>query len=328
MYLVTGGAGFIGSNIVWALESQGVGKVIVCDRLRQDNKWRNLAKRELAGIVPPENLSDFLEANATNVEAVIHMAAISSTIETDVDLIIDTNFRLSVDLWHWCTQHRVRFIYASSAATYGDGSQGFGDNDSVESLSRLKPLNAYGWSKHLFDRRVARMVADNEPRPPQWAGLKFFNVFGPNEDHKDRMRSVVSQVYANATDGQPAVLFKSHNSDYADGGQLRDFIWIGDCIDIVTWLLENQDVNGIYNCGTGEARSFEDLTKAVFDALGKKPDIKYVDTPPEIRAKYQYFTEAKMDRLRAAGFDKPFTTLEDGVGQYVTGFLDTGDTYR
>jgi ADP-L-glycero-D-manno-heptose 6-epimerase len=241
MYLVTGGAGFIGSNIVWALESQGVGKVIVCDRLRQDNKWRNLAKRELAGIVPPENLFDFLEANATNIEAVIHMAAISSTIETDVDLIIDTNFRLSVDLWHWCTQHRVRFIYASSAATYGNGSQGFGDDDSVESLSRLKPLNAYGWSKHLFDRRVARMVADNEPRPPQWAGLKFFNVFGPNEDHKDRMRSVVSQVYANATDGQPAVLFKSHNPDYADGGQLRDFIWIGDCIDIVTWLLENQD---------------------------------------------------------------------------------------
>ena len=198
----------------------------------------------------------------------------------------------------------------------------------MESLSRLKPLNAYGWSKHLFDRRVARMVADNEPRPPQWAGLKFFNVFGPNEDHKDRMRSVVSQVYANATDGQPAVLFKSHNPDYADGGQLRDFIWIGDCIDIVTWLLENQDVNGIYNCGTGKARSFEDLTKAVSDALGKKPDIKYVDTPPEIRAKYQYFTEAKMDRLCAAGYDNPFTTLEDGVGQYVTGFLDTDDTYR
>ena len=254
MYLVTGGAGFIGSNIVWALESQGVGKVIVCDRLRQADKWRNLAKRELAGIVSPESLFDFLAANATNIEAVIHMAAISSTMETDVDLIIDTNFRLSVDLWHWCTQHRVRFVYASSAATYGDGSQGFGDDDSVEALSRLKPLNAYGWSKHLFDRRVARMVADNEPRPPQWAGLKFFNVFGPNEYHKDLMRSVVSQVYANAAGGQPAVLFKSHNPDYADGGQLRDFIWIGDCIDIVTWLLKNQNVNGIYNCGTGKGK--------------------------------------------------------------------------
>ncbi|MFQ5763491.1 MAG: ADP-glyceromanno-heptose 6-epimerase [Rhodospirillales bacterium] len=328
MYVVTGGAGFIGSNIVWALESQGLDKIIVCDRLRQDNKWRNLAKREIANVVPPERLFEFLDANATNVEALIHMAAVSSTTETDVDLIMDTNFRLSVELWHWCTQHHVRFLYASSAATYGDGSQGFDDDGSVEALAGLRPLNAYGWSKHLFDRRVARMIADNEPRPPQWAGLKFFNVYGPNEYHKDRMRSVVSQVFPNAAGNEPAVLYKSHHPDFEDGGQLRDFIWVDDCLELVLWLLKSPDVNGLFNCGTGQARSFADLTTAVFAALGKKPKIKYVPTPPEIRAKYQYFTEAGTERLRAAGYDKPFTALEDGVKAYVKGFLAADDPYR
>lgn len=328
MYVVTGGAGFIGSNIVWALESRGLGKVIVCDRLRQGNKWRNLAKRELGGVVPPDGLFPFLDTNATNIEVVIHMGAISSTVETDVDLIIDTNYRLSLALWRWCTQHHVRFIYASSAATYGDGSQGFDDASTPEALARLKPMNAYGWSKHLFDRQVARMVANNEPRPPQWAGLKYFNVFGPNEYHKDRMRSVVCQVYPNAHDGEPAILFKSHHPDYADGGQLRDFVWIGDCTDIVLWLLANPGVSGLYNCGTGKARSFADLTKAVYQALGKKPKIKYVPTPVEIRAKYQYFTQATTARLRAAGYERPFTELEAGINEYVVGFLATDDPYR
>jgi ADP-L-glycero-D-manno-heptose 6-epimerase len=328
MYVVTGGAGFIGSNIVWALEQGGFGKIVVCDRQREGNKWRNIAKRELADVIAPEGLFDFLKANVSNVEAVVHMGAISSTTETDVDLILDTNYHLSLNLWNWCTHHQVRFIYASSAATYGDGAEGFDDDSSMEALSKLKPLNPYGWSKHLFDRRVARMIADQEPRPPQWAGLKFFNVYGPNEYHKNRMRSVVSQVYPNAANGQPAVLYKSHHPDYEDGGQLRDFVWIGDCLDIVLWLLASPDVNGLFNCGTGKARSFEDLTKAVFSALGKEPDIKYVDTPEEIRAKYQYFTEAKMDRIRQAGYDKPFTALEEGVAEYVGSFLAADDPYR
>ena len=328
MYVVTGGAGFIGSNIVWALEQGGFGKIVVCDRLREGNKWRNIAKRELADVIAPEDLFDFLKANASNVGAVIHMGAISSTTETDVDLILDTNYHLSLNLWNWCTHHQARFIYASSAATYGDGAEGFDDDPSMEALSKLKPLNPYGWSKHLFDRRVARMIADQEPRPPQWAGLKFFNVYGPNEYHKDRMRSVVSQVYPNAANGEPAVLYKSHHPDYEDGGQLRDFVWIGDCLDIVMWLLASPDVNGLFNCGTGKARSFEDLTKAVFSALGKEADIKYVDTPVDIRAKYQYFTEAKMDRIRDAGYDKPFTPLEQGIAEYVGSFLAADDPYR
>jgi ADP-L-glycero-D-manno-heptose 6-epimerase len=328
MYVVTGGAGFIGSNVVEALERHGLGKVIVCDWLDEGDKWRNIAKRELWDVVAPERLFEFLEDNASNIEAVIHMGAISSTTEPDVDLIMETNFSLSLDIWRWCTQHRVRLVYASSAATYGDGAQGFDDDGSIEALAALRPLNAYGWSKNLFDRRVARMIADNEPRPPQWAGLKFFNVYGPNEYHKDRMQSVVSQVFPNARDGKTATLFKSHNPDYEDGGQLRDFVWVGDCVNIIQWLLETPDVSGLFNCGTGQARSFKDLTHAVYGALGREPKIEYIDTPLEIRAKYQYFTEAKMDRLRAAGYDKPFSSLEDGVGLYVNDFLNTEDPYR
>jgi ADP-L-glycero-D-manno-heptose 6-epimerase len=279
-------------------------------------------------VVPPEGLFDFLNANATNVDAIIHMGAISSTTETDVDLIMDTNYRLSAALWQWCTQHHVRFIYASSAATYGDGQQGFDDEATPDALARLKPLNPYGWSKHLFDRRVARMIADNEPRPPQWVGLKYFNVYGPNEYHKDRMRSVVCQVFPNARDGAPATLFQSHNPDYPDGGQRRDFVWVGDCVDILLWLLKNPDVNGLFNCGTGKARTFAELTAAVYKALGREPRIEYVPTPLEIRPKYQYFTEARMERLRAAGYKRPFTGLEKGVAEYVAGFLDTDDPYR
>ena len=328
MFVVTGGAGFIGSNIVWALEDRGAGKVVVCDRLRQGQKWRNLAKRELGGFVAPEDLFDFLNHNQTNVEAIVHMGAISSTVETNVDLIMDTNYRLSMALWQWCTQHHVRLVYASSAATYGDGSQGFDDDARPDALARLRPMNPYGWSKHLFDRRVARMLGDNEPHPPQWAGLKFFNIYGPNEYHKDRMRSVVCQVFPNARDGDAATLFKSHHPDYEDGGQRRDFMWVGDCVDIVMWLLDNQTVSGIYNCGTGKARSFAELTNAVYRALGKKPKIKYVPTPADIRAKYQYFTEARMDRLRAAGYQRPFTELEAGVQEYVTKFLAADDPYR
>ncbi|OHC74500.1 MAG: ADP-glyceromanno-heptose 6-epimerase [Rhodospirillales bacterium RIFCSPLOWO2_12_FULL_58_28] len=328
MYLVTGGAGFIGSNITAALEERRSGKIVVCDRLRTGGKWRNLAKRELAEIVHPDCLPDFLEDNRNAIEAVIHMGAVSTTTESDVDLIIDTNFKLSLRLWRWCAINGVRFIYASSAATYGDGAAGFDDDGTPEALARLRPMNPYGWSKHLFDRRVARMIMDGDPQPPQWAGLKFFNVYGPNEYHKGGQQSVAAQLFPRARAGQPARLFKSHRPDYKDGGQLRDFIWVGDCVDVVLWLLENDHAGGLFNCGAGKARSFADLAVAVYKALGKDAKIEFAPTPENIRDRYQYFTEARMDRLRNAGYDKPFTTLEEGIARYVNGFLNADDMYR
>ncbi|CAA7612281.1 ADP-L-glycero-D-manno-heptose-6-epimerase [Candidatus Terasakiella magnetica] len=328
MILVTGGAGFIGSNILAALEERGAGKLVACDRLRSGTKWHNIAKRELADIVHPEQVFDFLEANRKHMEVVIHMGAISATTETDADKIIANNFSLSLALWKWCALNNVRFIYASSAATYGDGQQGFEDDYSMEHLAKLRPLNAYGWSKNLFDRRVARKISVGSRRPPQWAGLKFFNVYGPNEYHKGGQQSVVAQVYPHAVAGAAYQLFKSHNPNYADGGQLRDFVWVGDVVDVVMWLLDNPAVNGIYNVGTGKARSFIDLAGAVYRSVGKEPNIKFRDTPIEIRDKYQYFTEADMDRLRAAGYAKPFTSLEKGVETYVKSFLAAPDSYR
>jgi ADP-L-glycero-D-manno-heptose 6-epimerase len=328
MYVVTGGAGFIGSNIVAMMEERGMGEIVICDRLRDGGKWRNVAKRELADIVHPDALMDFLENHRNKIKAVIHMGAISSTTETDADLIVETNFRLSMALWQWCAHNQTPFIYASSAATYGDGELGFDDDTSLDAMARLRPLNPYGWSKHLFDRRVGRMLEQKEAAPPHWAGVKFFNVYGPNEYHKGSMQSVVSHVFPRAKDGVAARLFKSHHADYSDGGQMRDFIYVKDCVDVVLWLLEQEGVNGLFNCGTGRSRSFADLTAAVFVALGKEPSIEYIETPQEIRDKYQYFTEAMMDRLKEAGYSKKFTTLEDGVKEYVRDFLNTDDPYR
>ncbi len=328
MYVVTGGAGFIGSNIVWALEARGLGPVAVCDRLGDDGKRPNIAKRTLADVVAPGDLLGYLEDHRADIEAVIHMGAISATTAADAERVMEANFNTPLILWKWCAEHRARLIYASSAATYGDGRHGFDDDGSPGALARLRPLNLYGWSKHLFDRRVARMVADGDPAPPQWAGLKFFNVYGPNEYHKGPQQSVVAQIYAKAAAGGSAILFESHNPDYPDGGQLRDFIWVDDCIDVVLWLLENPSVSGLFNCGTGRARSFDDLARAVFAALDREPNIEYVPTPEVIRDKYQYFTEARMDRLRTAGFGNPPTALEDGVAAYVRQYLHTNDAYR
>jgi ADP-L-glycero-D-manno-heptose 6-epimerase len=328
MIVVTGGAGFIGSNILAALEQREAGKLVVCDRLRSNNKWQNLAKRELADIVHPEQLFDFLEANRKHVQVIFHMGAISATTETDADKIAANNFSLSLALWKWCAMSGVRFIYASSAATYGDGQQGFDDEWSVEHLANLRPLNAYGWSKHLFDRRVARKIAQGSRRPPQFAGLKFFNVYGPNEYHKGGQQSVVSQIYPHALEGAAYNLFRSHNPQYPDGGQLRDFIWVGDVVDVMMWLLDNPQVSGIFNVGTGKARSFLDLASSVYRSLGKEPNLKFKDTPIEIRDKYQYFTQANMTRLRAAGYDRDFTSLEEGVDMYVRKYLSANDRYR
>jgi ADP-L-glycero-D-manno-heptose 6-epimerase len=255
------------------------------------------------------------------------MGAISSTTETDVDLIVETNFRLSRRLWAWCAHTGTTFIYASSAATYGDGSAGFDDDPSLDALVKLRPLNPYGWSKHLFDRMVLREVNSGGPQPKHWAGLKFFNVYGPNEYHKGAMRSVVHQAFEQIQERGSVRLFRSHHPDYQDGGQLRDFIYVADCVDLVLWLMDNPEVCGLYNCGTGEARSFLDLAHAVFAAMGREPSVEYIDTPIEIRDRYQYFTQAESARLRAAGYPTPYTSLEDGVRDYVTRYLDSADPY-
>jgi len=325
MYLVTGGAGFIGSNIVAALAARGE-RVVVCDWLGQDDKWRNLAHHEVAEIVRPETLDHWL-AGRRGLKALVHMGAISATTERDADLIAATNVALPQRLFAWCAEHRVPMVYASSAATYGDGSAGFDDDGSPRALSRLRPLNAYGWSKHLFDRWVARQMALGQPAPPQWAGLKFFNVYGPNEYHKAGMRSVALQLFEQMRAGEPAVLFRSHRAEYPDGGQLRDFVHVGDCVAVVLWLLDNPQVSGLFNCGTGRAETFLAVARAVGAVLDRPDNVRFVDTPEAIRAKYQYFTEAKLDRLRAAGYDRPFLGVAEGVAGYVTDHLLREDPY-
>ncbi|MCP4092325.1 MAG: ADP-glyceromanno-heptose 6-epimerase [Planctomycetes bacterium] len=326
MIVVTGGAGFIGSNLLAALE--GRGDLVVVDHLGQGDMWRNIAKRELADVIRPQDLQKWLAGrSAEQIQAIFHMGAISSTTETDVDVIVENNIRLTLDLFRWCASEKVRFIYASSAATYGDGSEGFDDDDSVAALAKLQPLNAYGWSKQVIDRRLARVLREGGSLPPQCVGLKFFNVYGPNEYHKGSMRSVVHQLHPKVAAGEAAKLFRSHHPDYQDGGQLRDFIYVKDVVDVMLWLFENPEVQGLYNVGTGQARSFADLAGAVFGALGKEPRFEFVDTPIEIRDKYQYFTQASMQKLRAAGYDRAFTSLEDGVKDYVLEYLEQADPW-
>lgn len=327
MILVTGGAGFIGSNIVAALGERGQ-HVAVCDFVGQEGKWRNLAKSELRDVVHPSQLQGWLKRHRHALSAIIHMGAISSTSANDADLVLRTNFQLSWHLWQWCAHHGKQFIYASSAATYGNGDQGYDDDGSPEALARLRPLNLYGWSKHLFDRRVGRAVADGERIPAQWAGLKFFNVYGPNEYHKGTMQSVVTRNYPVAAGDGEVGLFKSYRPDIADGEQKRDFVFVEDCVDIVLWLLDHPEVSGLYNVGTGQARSFVDLIHALFAALGRPTRIVYRDMPEALRDHYQYFTQARMERLRAAGYARPFTPIEQGVRGYVERYLSQSDPYR
>ncbi len=327
MLLITGGAGFIGSNLAAALDEAG-GDVAVCDTLGETEKWRNLAKRKLADVFPPAELFGWLDSHAGQVEAVFHMGAISSTTETDADRMVETNFRLSKGLWEWAAAHRVPLIYASSAATYGDGAAGFDDDGSPEHLARLRPLNLYGWSKHLFDRWVARQVEKGGPTPPQWAGLKLFNVYGPNEYHKGKMQSVVAQMAPAVAAGEPARLFRSHRADCPDGGQMRDFLHVDDAVGVMRWLLDRPDVSGLFNVGTGKARSFADLAAATMRAVGREPEIVFVDMPEAIRARYQYWTEADITRLRDAGYDAAMTELEDGITAYVRNYLQAPDPYR
>ncbi len=328
MHVVTGGAGFIGSNLLATLEAAGLGPLAAVDRCDNAHKIRNIAKRRLAHVVAPEQTFTFLDSHARTIKAIFHLGAITSTLERDVAKLDEVNVRLSRGLWVWCARHGVPFIYASSAATYGDGSAGFDDDGTVAALARLKPLNPYGQSKHNFDLLVAQETAAGSPTPPIWAGVKFFNAYGANEFHKGSQASLVPQIYAKAAVGEPYALFKSHNAAYPDGGQLRDFVFVEDCCDVMLWLLARAPGNALYNLGTGQARSFRDLATAVYRATGSEPLITFRDTPADIRAQYQYFTQARMDRLRRAGYSRPFTSLEDGVAATVQKYLAQPDPYR
>ena len=329
MILVTGGAGFIGSNLVAGLENSSAGEIVVCDHLGIFNKWRNLSNRDISDLISPEQLLNYIDSEAKHLEKIFHMGAISSTTETDADKILKTNFWLTQEIWKKCARYRIPLIYASSAATYGNGQKGFDDKFTRKALSKLKPLNAYGWSKHLFDCWVTRIIESGAEGlcPPQWAGLKFFNVYGPNEYHKEGQISVVLKLYRELMEGSPPTLFRSHNPAYKHGGQKRDFVWVGDCVRVMLWLLENAHVSGLFNLGTGKARSFFDVASSLLVTLQKQAEIRFVDTPEPLQTTYQYFTEAKIGRLRSAGYKSPFNSLEVGIKKYVENHLTKDDPY-
>ena len=345
MIVVTGGAGFIGSNLVAALNARGETEIVVCDRLRDGPKWRNIAKREIAGFVPPEELFTLLNDHRTRVKAIFHMGASSSTTETDADRIAKDNLRYTLAVWNWCAQANARMIYASSAATYGDGAHGFDDDQSIDHLAKLAPMNAYAWSKQAFDRRAVRIAERGDghgswaraaafgdipvesQKPRQWVGFKFFNVYGPNEFHKAGQRSVALQLWKQIRDTGRARLFKSARDDVSDHDIRRDFVWVGDCVDAMLWAYDNPRVNGLFNSGSGAGRSFDDLARAVFKAMNREPAIDYVDMPDSLRAGYQYFTQANMAKIRKAGFNAAATALDDGVRRYVQDHLEQPDPY-
>jgi ADP-L-glycero-D-manno-heptose 6-epimerase len=326
MLVVTGGAGFIGSVLAAALNEAGRSDLVIVDHFGHDEKWRNIAKRDFFEIVPVEGLHSWLERFGGDVEGIFHLGAISATTFTDADEIIANNLNYSIALWRWCAAAKRPLIYASSAATYGDGTAGFDDAGGIDAFKRLQPMNLYGWSKHAFDLWALRQAAAGSA-PPHWAGLKFFNVFGPNEYHKGDMMSLVAKNYRKVAAGETIRLFKSHRPDYRDGEQRRDFVYVKDCVAAMLWLWRQGRESGIYNIGSGEARSFLDLMNALGAACGGAPKIEFVDIPPEIRPNYQYFTEAKLTRLRQAGYNAPFTPLETAVTDLVTHHLAQSDPY-
>ena len=325
MILVTGGAGFIGSNLQANLYAAGHETVVV-DWLGNEAKWRNLRQHPPSQLIPPEALDDFLRQTPP-LSAIFHLGAISETTARDGDLVWQSNVALSQRLWHWAATNKVRFIYASSAATYGDASAGFDDDWSSAALRRLKPLNLYGWSKHCFDLWVAGQVEAGAPAPPAWAGLKFFNVYGPNEYHKGKMVSVVKVKHDEVAAGGPVLLFKSDQPGLADGAQKRDFIYIDDVVIALRFVLTSPTIQGIFNLGTGQARSYADLAHAVCESNTVPTNIEFMEMPASLRGQYQSFTEAPMTRLRNAGFNHSFLSLEAGIDRYIKCFLRTADPY-
>jgi ADP-L-glycero-D-manno-heptose 6-epimerase len=324
MIVITGGAGFIGSALLWKLNQEGIEDIVVADHMGHENKWKNLAKARFSELIHKDQIWEWLEqvSDHSKIEAIFHMGASSSTTETDVDYLVDNNINFSVSLWRFCTHYKIPFIYASSAATYGDGQHGFVDDEKTH--RKVVPLNPYGFSKHRFDE----WVFQQKEAPPFWAGMKFFNVYGPNEYHKGKQTSVIYQLVPQVQKTGSIKLFKSDRPDVGDGEQSRDFVYVRDCVNLMWHLFKNQPKSGIYNCGTGKARTFADLARAVFAALGKEENIEFIEMPDALKGQYQYYTEANLDRVnKVAGYDTGFTELEEGVREYVQNFLTSEDPY-
>lgn len=315
MIIVTGGAGFIGSCIVRTLNDAGIEDIIIVDNINTTDKWMNMRNKKYLRYVHKSELPELL-ASLEQVTAVIHMGAQSSTAERDFDYLWRNNFEYTRMLWNYCAKGQIPFIYASSAATYGDGAEGFDDRKDIDSLM---PLNGYGYSKQLFDQWVKHQAA---VFPSQYAGLKFFNVYGPNEYFKGNMASMVFHGYRQIKESGTIKLFKSCNPAYGDGEQLRDFVYVKDICSVVLWLLKNPQVSGLFNVGTGKAQSFRELAEAAFHALNLEPHIEYIDMPEHLKKKYQYYTRAEMGKLREAGYRDEFKNLEDGVRDYILGYLN------
>lgn len=328
MIVITGGAGMIGSMIAWHLNKKlDRNDLVIIDSITHEDQWQNLVHRDYSLYLDKEQLFDWLEDNE-DVTAIIHMGAISATTERDFNKLVEANIQYSQYLWDWCAENDIPFFYASSAATYGVGNKGYDD----ASIKGLRPLNGYGYSKHFFDQWVMRQVDDKAPCPPSWAGFKFFNVYGPNEYHKERMASVAFHTFNQFSETGTMKLFKGTKADVEDGMQLRDFVYVKDAAEVVAHFMDasltkSPPPNGIYNIGTGEARSFKDLATSVMTSMGRKPDITYIDMPKDLQGKYQYFTQADMQKLRDAGYQKPFSSVEDGVKDYVQNYLMQEDQY-
>ncbi len=321
MIVVTGAAGFIGSCLVSGLLKEGYKDLVLVDDFSREDKAGNYSNKNVTATIERTAFVSWLRDNQNQVQFVFHLGARTDTTEFDYDIFEELNIAYSKAVWQVCVEFGIPLVYASSAATYGLGEHGYLDSHSI--VSKLKPLNPYGESKNEFDK----WVLDQERFPPFWAGLKFFNVYGPNEYHKGRMASVILHAFKQIQETGGVKLFRSHHEDYEDGKQLRDFVYVKDVVSVCTFLMENRPNSGIYNLGTGKSRTFLDLAKAVFKALDKEPQIGFIDTPKDIRDKYQYFTEAKMGKLRDAGFEAPFTSLEEGVSDYVKNYLVPGEYY-
>lgn len=315
MIIVTGGAGFIGSCVVRTLNDAGIEDIIIVDNIAFTDKWMNIRNKKYIKYV---HKSKFLEELPTydNVEAIIHMGAQSSTTERDFDYLWNNNFEYTKSLWNYCAKKQISFIYASSAATYGDGTRGFDDKMNID---ELLPLNGYGYSKQLFEQWVKHQATSF---PKQHVGLKFFNVYGPNEYFKGSMASMIFHGYQQIQETGKVRLFKSYNPNYTDGGQLRDFVYVKDVCSVIHWLLQNKEVSGLFNVGTGRAQSFKELAEATFHALRLEPNIEYIEMPEQLRKKYQYYTKAEISSLKEAGYSNGFMDLEAGAKDYVQNHLD------